>query len=148
VHLTQPPNAFAKLTWVMNTIAEAALSFVQAINRQNPESLAALMTEDHVLTDGLGARIEGRSRVTEGKGYFRMVPDYTITVAEVFEQDPVVVMLGTAQGTYSRDGVLRSENYWTTPVALRAKIRDGLVAEWRVYADNDPIRKIMARDAK
>ena len=144
---TQPLDAFVRSAKVMGSTVEVALSFAQAINHQNAEQLAALMTDDHVLIDGLGARIEGRSRVTEGwKSYFRMVPDYTITVEEVFEKDvnALVVMLGTAQGTYSRDGVLRHENYWNTPAAWRAQIRDGLVAEWRVYADNEPIRQIMA----
>src|SRR5215471_5144032 len=120
----------------MSTAAEVALAFAQAINQQDAEQIAALMTDDHVLIDGLGARIEGGLRVIEGwKSYFRMVPDYTITVEEVFERDASVVMLGTAQGTYSRDGVLRPENHWTTPAAWRAKIRDGSVAEWRVFAD-------------
>ena len=129
----------------MSTAAEVALAFAQAINQQDAEQIAALMTDDHVLIDGLGARIEGCSRVTEGwKSYFGMVPDYTITVEEAFERDAVVVMLGTGQGTYSSDGAIRPENYWTTPAAWRARIRDGLVAEWRVYADNEPIRQIMA----
>jgi hypothetical protein len=39
--------------------------------------------------------------------------------------------------------MLRPENHWTTPAAWRASIRDGLIAEWRVYADNEPIRQIM-----
>jgi limonene-1,2-epoxide hydrolase len=28
---------------------------------------------------------------------------------------------------------------------LRAFVEDGLITEWRVYADNEPIRKLMAR---
>jgi hypothetical protein len=53
-------------------------------------------------------------------------------------------MLGMASGTFTRDGKLNPENHWQTPIAIRASIDDGLVAEWRVYADNDPIRKLMA----
>jgi limonene-1,2-epoxide hydrolase len=55
----------------------------------------------------------------------------------------VVVILGVAQGTYSVDGELKPENRWKTPAALRAFIEDGKVAEWRVYADNEPIRQRM-----
>ncbi len=54
-------------------------------------------------------------------------------------------MLGTAQGTYARDGKLLPENKWSTPAAWRAQIKGSLVAEWRVYADNEPIRKLMAK---
>ena len=39
---------------------------------------------------------------------------------------------------------LNPENRWQTPVAIRASVEDGLVAEWRVYADNEPIRKVMS----
>jgi ketosteroid isomerase-like protein len=124
----------------------SAFAFVEAINRRNSETLAALMTEDHAFVDGLGTRIEGRQRVKAAfDAYFRMVPDYTISIEETFCQGSVVLMLGSAQGTYSADGGLRPENHWTTPAAWRVTIRDGLVAEWRVYADNEPIRQIMRR---
>jgi len=52
-------------------------------------------------------------------------------------------MLGKARGTYSSDGELKAENRWETPAAWRAVVEGGLVAEWRVYADNEPMRKLM-----
>lgn len=79
-------------------------------------------------------------------GYFRMVPDYTLAVEETYANGPAVVMLGEAQGTYSHDGKIESENRWHTPIAIRAQVEDGLVAEWRVYADNEPIRRLMAKN--
>jgi hypothetical protein len=72
-----------------------------------------------------------------------MVPDYTIAVEEILSDGPLVMMLGVAEGTYSPDGQLRAENRWQTPAAFRALIEDGKVAEWRVYADNEPIRQRM-----
>jgi hypothetical protein len=72
-----------------------------------------------------------------------MVPDYSIIVEEIFCDGPVVVMLGKARGTYSTDGELKAENRWETPAAWRAVVEGGLVAEWRVYADNEPMRKLM-----
>jgi len=78
-----------------------------------------------------------------GVGYFRMVPDYTIAVEETICDGPLVLMLGVVQGTYTADGKLKPENQWQTPAALRALIEDGKVAEWRVYADNEPIRQRM-----
>jgi hypothetical protein len=35
------------------------------------------------------------------------------------------------------------ENHWNAPAAWRAVVRDGLIAEWQVYADNQSARKIM-----
>ena len=105
--------------------------------------------------------------------YFRMVPNYSIVVDETYSNGPVAVMLGLAQGTYvhpidkapsihpneqrslagdpdstatpknAPGGDLKPENHWQTPLAIRAFIEDGLVAEWRVYADNEPRRQLM-----
>jgi hypothetical protein len=135
-------------------------------------ALAELTAPGHRFIDSLGAVVEGREKMRAGwAGYFRMVPDYSIAVEETYcerkggNADPstasatadsaqddsfflysapeVVVMLGVAQGTSAPDGLLRTENRWKTPVALRALIEDGKVAEWRVYADNEPLRRLM-----
>jgi hypothetical protein len=29
---------------------------------------------------------------------------------------------------------------WKVPAAWRAVVRDGLIAEWQVYVDNEPLR--------
>ena len=123
-----------------------ARAFVNAINRQDVEGLAGLMTEGHRFVDSLGNAVEGREKMQAAwAAYFLMVPDYSIAVEESFCDGPVVVMLGVAQGTYTADGTLREENRWKTPAAWRALIEDGKVAEWRVYADNEPIRQRMAK---
>ena len=124
------------------TIAQA---FLRAINRQDVDRLAELMSPAHRFIDSLGKVVEDRDKMREGwAAYFRMVPDYSVAIEEYYPADPVVIMLGIASGTYTSDGRLHPDNRWQTPVAIRALIEDGLVAEWRVYADNDPIRKIIA----
>ncbi|MGD1101535.1 MAG: nuclear transport factor 2 family protein [Terriglobia bacterium] len=131
------------------SVKRVARAFVNAINHQSAEEIAALMTEDHVFVDSLGTKTKGKQRMKAGwEGYFRMVPDYTIVIDETFVDGAVVVMLGTAQGTYSTDGVLRPEDKWSTPATWRAVARGSFVAEWRIYADNEPIRQIMARKGK
>jgi uncharacterized protein (TIGR02246 family) len=121
-----------------------AHGFVRAINRQDAEALAGTMTDEHRFIDSLGNAVAGREAVRKAwQGYFRMVPDYSIAIEETLVDGQVVLMLGMAQGTYSPDGRLRPENRWETPVALRAVVEDGLVAEWRVYADNEPIRRLI-----
>lgn len=134
----------------MNGSAEAvAQAFAKAISRQDVNALVELMTENHRFIDSLGNIVEGREKMRAGwAGYFRMVPDYTIAIAETFSNGPVVVMIGSAQGTYCPDGVLSHDrikaSHWQTPAAFRAVIEDGKVVEWRLYADNEPIRKLMA----
>jgi len=129
----------------MNESAEAvAQAFVRAINRQDVDEMAGLMTEEHRFIDALENVAEGReTMVTAWKSYFNMVPDYTIVVEEIFCDGPIVVLLGTAQGTYAGKGKLVPENRWKTPIALRAFAEEGKVAEWRVYADNEPMRRLM-----
>jgi len=129
----------------MNDLAESvAHGFVRAINRQDVEALAKSMAAEHQFIDSLGAVFEGRDKVLAGwSAYFRMVPDYAIAVDETLCDGPVVVMLGVARGTYALDGQLSKENQWESPAAFRAFIEDGKVAEWRAYADNEPIRQKM-----
>jgi hypothetical protein len=74
-----------------------------------------------------------------------MCPDYSIAVEETYGDGPAVVMLGVAEGTYTPDGKLKPENRWKTPAVFRALVEDGKVAEWRVYADNEPIRERMRK---
>jgi limonene-1,2-epoxide hydrolase len=106
-------------------------------------------------------------------GYFLMFPDYSITIDETYCDGPVAVLLGTARGTYVKpigeglyldstepkspaanpeskgtrknepDNVLKPENHWEITLAIRAFVEDGLVTEWRVYADNEPVRQIL-----
>ena len=136
----------------MSDSAETVVqAFVRAINRQDANDLASLMSEEHRFIDSLGHSVVGRERMRAGwESYFRMVPDYTIEVDETLTDGPVVVMLGTAQGTYrdpakGNEVLLERENRWSTPAVFRAFIEGGKISEWRVYADNEPIRKLMAK---
>jgi ketosteroid isomerase-like protein len=123
-----------------------AQAFVRTINRHQVDDLAALMTEEHCFIDSLGNTVQGRQKMEAGwAAYFLMVPDYSIAVEETYSDGPAVVMLGVAEGTYAPDGKLTPENRWKTPAAFRALVEHGKVAEWRVYADNDPIRERMRK---
>jgi len=129
----------------MNDSAEGVASaFVRAINGQDMDGLAELMAPEHRFVDSLGNVVQGREAVCAAWiAYFRMVPDYSIAVDEVLADGQVVVMLGMAQGNYAPSGLLKPENHWETPLAIRALVEGGLVAEWRVYADNEPMRQMM-----
>jgi len=129
-----------------NQTESVGLAFAGAISRQDVDALAELMTPKHRFIDSLGGVTEGREVMRAGwAGYFRMVPDYKIDIEETYCAGPVVVMLGVARGTYAPDGRLTEENRWQTPAVLRAVIEDGKVAEWRVYADNEPMRRLVAK---
>jgi uncharacterized protein (TIGR02246 family) len=118
--------------------------FVAKINAHDVAGLCELMPEDHVFVDSLGNVIHGRETICAGwKGYFAWFPDYEISIAKVFHDGDEVALFGMARGTYCVDGNLLNENKWEIPAAWRAVVRDGLIAEWRVYADNSPVMQIM-----
>jgi len=117
---------------------------MERINARDVDGLCALMTEDHLFVDGLGNPMRGREAMRAGwAGYFRMFPDYRVSHEEVFSQGNAVAAFGTAEATYAAGGKLPKENHWSVPAAWRAVVRNGLIAEWQVYADNQAARKIM-----
>jgi ketosteroid isomerase-like protein len=128
------------------SVEEVAHKFVCAINEQNLEALTVLMPEEHRFVDSLGRVMKGRETVRAGwVEYFKMVADYSIDLQETFSKGPVVVMTGLAQGSYAVGGKLTPEFRWSTPAVFRAFVEDGKVVEWRVYADNEPVRKRMRK---
>ena len=128
----------------MKNTTDVALEFVDRINRHDVAGLAALMTEDHRFVDGLGQEVQGREQMEKGwLGYLAWFPDYSIKVDDVLSQGDVVALFGTAQGTYLTKENPSVETHWQIPAAWKAVVRDGRVAEWRVYADNEPVWKAM-----
>jgi ketosteroid isomerase-like protein len=131
----------------MHSPEEAAGFFVEAINAHDPRRIVELMTPDGEFVDSLGVGF-GIDVLLEAWGqYFRMIPDYTITVEESLSRGGLVVLLGTAEGTYAPDGVLRAENRFRVHAAWRAVVHGGSVATWQVFADNKPVYDLM-RDRK
>ena len=126
---------------------ELALKFIEHINSQNLDELCGLMSENHRFVDALGAIVQGREQMRQGwAGYFSVVPDYRILCEEMIEQGNVVAAFGTAGGTYCPNGKLKVENEWQVPAAWRIEVKDNLILEWRVYADNEAMRRLMKEE--
>ncbi|HUJ31266.1 MAG TPA: nuclear transport factor 2 family protein [Candidatus Acidoferrum sp.] len=124
---------------------EVALAFVAKINAHDVDGVVALLSSDHVFIDGLGSIFRGAEQMRSGwKTYLAWFPDYAIEVTEQFSRRDAVGLFGKARGTFAVNGKLPRENSWEIPAAWRAVVRNGRVAEWQVYCDNDPARKIMA----
>jgi ketosteroid isomerase-like protein len=124
------------------------LEFMERINSGDVERICALMSEDHVFVDALGAKFDGRETMRVGwRMYHAMIPDYKVSHEEIFAKGQTVAVIGSARGTFAaqRDAnaPLKKENFWEIPAAWFAVVRDGKVARWQVYADNQPVRKLM-----
>jgi len=124
--------------------SEVALRFVERINAHDPKGLVSLMTRDHTFTDSLGA-VSRRPAIESGwNQYFEMVPDYWIRIDRVISEGNTVVLVGVAGGSYvPRGRRRRPRDKWETPAVWIGRIVHQKVAEWRIYADNEPIRARM-----
>ena len=123
---------------------QVAMDFVAAINSRDVEAICRIMAEEFVFVDSLGRTMKGRGPMRSGwEGYFRMFPDYQISIEDVFEAGNAVALFGSAQGTLSKDGALQPENHWQVPAAWKAVVDGSHIAEWRVYADNYQTAKLI-----
>jgi ketosteroid isomerase-like protein len=132
----------------MNPV-ETFLAFFDAINRHDPDQLASLMIQDHIFIDSLGNSVRGREKMRAGwVAYFALCPDYRVSHEDIFHTGNTVAVFGSAGGTINVNGQLVPENKWQTPAAWRAVIHDGLIQEFRVYADNKSVYDILAKSAR
>lgn len=128
---------------------EVAMDFVKRINAGDVNALCELMTEGHIFQDALGKRFIGRETMRQGwSAYFRVVPDYKVRAEEFFQTKNTLAIFGVASGTCSSDAssngaTATADKFWQVPAAWRAVVDGNLIAEWRVYADNQPLRKLM-----
>jgi len=128
------------------TPIETVLGFLDRINERDPDKLAAFMTEDHAFIDSLGQTVRTREKMRAGwRAYFSFCPDYCVSHEEILQSGNIVAVFGAAGGTIAANGKLPAENKWRIPASWMAVVQDGLVKEWRVYADNKPVYDILAK---
>ncbi|MFW9870372.1 MAG: nuclear transport factor 2 family protein [Candidatus Thorarchaeota archaeon] len=110
-----------------------ALKFNERINARDLTGLGEMMTEDHVFIDIPGEVHSSRPMMVSGWfDFFRFYPDYRNNFTHIEVKEGLVIMVGFSECSHdSLDG----------PAIWTAKIRDGLISEWRVYEDNEDTRK-------
>jgi len=115
------------------TPKSVALKFVEVINAGNSEELVKLQTEGFTLIDMGGDVYRGRDGWQD---YFSDNPNYRIHVQHVLTSGNGVAIIGRTTGSHLPPEVEEKETVlWT------AEIRDGLVAEWRIYSDIEEAKK-------
>jgi len=143
---SRPAVAVENATMENKQPIEIVLSFLEKINAHDVEGICSLMTSDHIFIDGLVNRFGGIENLRKGwASYFHWFPDYAISHEDVLGSGLIVLLTGSARGTYAVGGTLPTENHWEVPAAWKAVVRNGQIAEWHVYADNQPVRKIMGQ---
>ena len=110
-----------------------ALKFVEVINVGDSQALTMLQTEDFTFIDMAGDVFRGRDG---WEGYFSAYPKYKIHVQHVLTSGNGVAIIGKTTGSHVPPEVEENETVlWT------AEVRDGLVAEWRIYPDIEEATK-------
>jgi len=108
-------------------LKSVASRFVEAINHGDSKALVKLQTEGFMLVDAEGGVFRGRDG---WEGYFADYPNYKIHVEKVLTGGSCVAIIGKTTGSQVPPEIEAKETVlWT------AEIRDGLVAEWRLYTD-------------
>jgi len=126
-----------------------AIRFVNEINRHDVAALGAMMSSDFRFIDSLGREVRGRDRMSQAwTTYFQMFPDYRIAIREHLCQGQVVALFGAASGTVASSGDPPNVSRWRIPAAWRAVVWEGRVAEWQVYADNEPVSHLLSASRK
>jgi ketosteroid isomerase-like protein len=104
------------------------VQFNDAINAQDIVRLARLMTNDHRFIDTEGGIVSGREHCLEAwQAFFDHFPDYQNVFVALQAKDDVVIATG-----YS----ICSDKHLDGPAIWTARVRNGMIAEWRVYEDS------------
>jgi ketosteroid isomerase-like protein len=109
------------------------MKFVEVINAGDSKALTELQTEDFTLIDMAGDVFRGRDG---WQGYFSAYPKYRIHVQHVLLSGDGVAIIGKTTGSHVPPEVEEHET-----VLWIAEIRDGLVAEWRIYSNIGEAKK-------
>ncbi len=118
--------------------------FLDRINAHDVDGICRLVTVDHLFVDALAQSVRGRERLRAGwKAYFDLFPDYRVTADRFTERGNVVGVFGSAEATCRVNSRLLPRNHWKIPAAWQAVVRRGRIAEWRVFCDNQPARRIL-----
>lgn len=111
----------------------AVSQFNACINNQDLIGLADLMSEDHVFIDSSDEVHEGKQiMVTGWAQFFEQYPDYQNHFEHIEARGDVVIIAGRSTCSFEP---LDGPALWT------AKVRDGLLVEWRVYLDTEENRR-------
>jgi limonene-1,2-epoxide hydrolase len=125
----------------------AVRRFIVAVNRRSVDDLSAVMADDHTFVDSQGRALTGREQtISAWQAYFAVFPDYEIRVQRILADGEQVAIFGEAIGTFKGKRGVVPENRIVMPAAWNARVKDGRVTFWQVYADWSEGIKIIERE--
>ena len=114
---------------------EVASRFNSYINDADVDGLTSIMTDDHRFTDSAGSVVSGKVAVAAAwNSFFKAFPGYRNVFVRHTVEGAVVASEGHS---------VCSEPRLDGPALWRAIVRQGKVAQWRVYEDTIENRRVL-----
>jgi limonene-1,2-epoxide hydrolase len=105
-----------------------------------------MTSSDAIFIDSMGINTEGRTEMRKAWDVLlTFFPDYNVQVKDIISKNGMVAVFGTARGTLATDGRILAENKFEIPASWTATVTEGKISKWRVYADNQPVRKLIEK---
>lgn len=117
----------------MSSAMETVLRFNEYIASRDLTGLVEMMTDDHVLIDTAGHRVEGKAACIEAwRSFFEAFPDYHNVFDRLVQRADDISVAGAS---HCSDPRLAGPALWS------ARTSSGRVREWRVWVDTAENRK-------
>jgi dipeptidase E len=131
-------------------VAEDSLSvvkeYISRINNHDLNGMLEITDDNAVFIDSMGINTSGKRDMEKAWDMFlTFFPDYTIQTKDIISKNGMVAVFGTAKGTVATGGRILAENKFEIPASWTALVKDGKISKWRVYADNEPVRKLLEK---
>ena len=118
------------------------ISFIDRINRSDPDGLRELMTVGHTLQVFDEEPLVGRDANVEAwRGYFAAFPEYVIYPRRVAAEGHLVAVRGRTTGSHLG---LADDQEFELSLMWLATVVDGAVDRWQLVADDEANRRRFA----
>lgn len=125
---------------------EIVRDYIKLINAHDIPGLLEMTSHDAIFIDSMGINTEGKNEMRKAWDVLlTFFPDYNVQVKDIISKNGMVAVFGTAKGTLATDGKILDENKFEIPASWTATVTDGKISKWRVYADNQPVRKLIEK---
>ncbi|QRN84517.1 DNA alkylation repair protein (plasmid) [Chloroflexota bacterium] len=114
---------------------KVVLDFVQQVNQNNAEGVAALLAPDHTFVDLAGDTEQGYQRIAAGwRDYLTQFPKYRLYIRRIVLLPIGVALIGQTTGSHLQ--IPDEQEFNDEGVIWLATVEHGLLKTWQLYADS------------
>ncbi len=114
---------------------KVVLDFVQQVNQNNAEGVAALLAPDHTFVDLAGDSEQGYERIAAGwRDYLTQFPQYQLYIRRIVRLPIGVALIGQTTGSHLQ--IPDEQEFNDEGVIWLARVENGLLKTWQLYADS------------